>query len=167
MIDCHNGSCPQWSNDPFFKESEETCNNAFESFSNEMKWFKKIERQNIESIVDYKCIDAQDRDVWVELKFRTNHINQYSTTFIEEHKYRAMIKEWRENGTIPLYINFYRQPDRVGIFDLRRFLMCEKKEVELYDKGHKCWKKETRLLLDNERCMYYEKDENNMFIRKW
>lgn len=154
----------------FYETSEELDDFNLSFFNRKIGWFKEMKRQDLYSRIDWFCVDKKGRNCSVELKTRFNDIFKFEELFIEPDKYDAMIEKHKNEGYIPLYINFMQDNKHVAVFDLRKF---NRSNVEILDTlifnpGPKEIQLVQRLLLPVREASYYEYDEDNKkYTKKW
>lgn len=154
----------------FYETSEQIDNMYFKYFNDNIKWFKEMNRQDHYSRVDWLCKDDKDRISNVELKLRTNDINQYENIFIEEDKMNYMMESYEREGYIPLYINFFQDKYHVGIWNLTKYKWNKPNLISkvIYDKGDNRTKLVNRFLLPTRACFYYVFDEKiKKYVKQW
>lgn len=125
-----------------------------------LQWFKRLERNELMDKVDVKAIDIKGRNINIELKSRTCNIDTYSEIFIEESKYDELMKRYKEDGCIPLYINFFND-DKVAIWDLRKTKHLRKDYIRIFNKGSEKMEDVTRYMLSAKDSLKYKKDKMN------
>lgn len=98
---------------------ENICSTYLQLFNNKLGWFKEMNKNEENSIIDYTCIDRRNRKCHVELKQRLAKIDDYDTILLDATK----LFMWTKIGTTGatnneqrLYFNFMN--DGVIIFDI-------------------------------------------------
>ena len=154
----------------FYENSEELDDFNLSFFNKHIGWFSEMKRQDLYSRIDWFCVDKKGRNCSVELKTRFNDIFKYETLCIEPGKYDAMIEKYKNEGHIPIYINFMQDSKHVAVFDLRKFNRSNVEiiETKIFNPGQNEIQLVQRLLLPVREASYYEFDTiNKKYIKKW
>lgn len=152
----YNNKVKQFIKDEYFDNCENEDNQLLIKFNEKYKLFIELNRHSIEHPIDYDAIGFNGKKVNIELKKRELSTNTFDTTFIEPLKYNYLMREWQENKIEPLFINFFN--DGILIWNLKTmdYNKLKKQTVKLYDKGHKSFYVEERILLPNYKSYFYK-----------
>ena len=153
----------------FFNSCERIDDRYFKYFNDKVDWFKEINRNGDLDRIDWTCVNRTGTTTNCELKLRDNHINQYDDVYIEVDKYKHLMKRWKENKEIPLYINFFQDEKHVAVWDLRKVnKMNFYPFARIYNKGKQRWEEVERYGLFPRDSMFYIYDYNeDKYIRQW
>lgn len=135
----------------YYEQCEEVGNKLFCKWAEQVKPFVHMERQPLLSRIDWKCISTKGNKINCELKVRDNL--DYPTIFLELGKYDILMKEWREQGIIPWYINM--KDDTVLVFDLRYVKPLRQKAVKIWSHPDHCYKEVIRWELPTNKAFKF------------
>lgn len=136
----------------YFDRMEIEDFNKLKEINNDLKWFTELERNTLFDRIDIGAKDRKGRRVNIELKTRIIPIDKYETIFIEEDKYKHLVRKWQNDGVIPLYINFFNG-GIVGVWDLRKFPNPDITNVTIWNKGRQTIENVNRYILPVEGCI--------------
>lgn len=120
----------------YYQESEEKGNELFTKWAKEVGCFQTMERQDLFSRVDWKCVGKKGTKINCELKVRSTL--KYPSIFIEPGKYEYLITQWNENKEVPWFINMCG--NEVLVFDLRVVKPTKLTQVQIWSHPDKCYK---------------------------
>lgn len=165
-------------NNDYPDEMEKLDDKYLKFFNDHKKFFiipNTTERETEKySTIDRQLTDTKNRPCAIELKTRFCNINTFDGIYIEPKKWEALQKEYKENGKIPLYINFFYDHRNVLIFDLRPYFDRKKQVTTKYVDNiknigyHRTDMNQLRYILPQRDGTYYTYDEEqDKYIKKW
>lgn len=165
-------------NETYFNDMERTDDRYLYIFNEKMHFFimPKGEKRETKpcTTIDRQLIDKKGRKCAVELKMRYCDINTYDGIFCTQKQWEALEAEYKENGKIPLYINFFQDYKNVLIYDLRDYFDRKKTFATRYIKkvkniGYEKTEENTlRYILPQRHGIFYQYDDNEeTYKRKW
>lgn len=165
-------------NETYFDDMERTDDKYLYIFNDKMHFFimpKKEERETVKcSTIDRQLIDKKGRKCAVELKLRHCDINTYNGIFCTQKQWEALEREYKENGKIPLYINFFQNQEKVLIYDMRKYYdrkrsFTTKYIPQIQNMGYeRVDENQLRYILPQRDGIFYEYDQTkDTYIKKW
>lgn len=160
-------------NNEFFDKTESLDDKYLAALNERTHWFTELKRQHKYSTIDYEGTDKKGRKCWIELKTREHDESYFSTWFIEEKKWNELERVYKEDGTKPLYINFFKSADSFIIWNLQGYFdgvltMPELKQVLIDNKGYNRTEIVNRYhLKPREGNMYRFDYETNKYKKVW
>lgn len=101
--------------------------------------------------LDVEAVDKSNRKCVIELKTRFVNHDKYADYMIEADKLADLLLETKNNDTIPLYVNFFKD-DKVAIWNLKKDLTISKKKQRRENTGAECANGEKVMV---ESTVYY------------
>ena len=145
----------------------------FSFFNDSMKWFEPEDYDDPLDcdIIDKYMWDRKGRMCAIEIKTRYCQINSFNGIFIEEKKYDRLMKDYKERGFIPLYINFFQDKHHVCIWDLRQYFdgrPPEKSLCTINNYGYGRTDQEYRYSLPQRDGHFYVFNKNkSIYEKRW
>lgn len=136
----------------YYQESEEKGNELFTKWAEAVGCFQTMERQDLFSRVDWKCVGKKGTKINCELKVRSTL--KYPDIFIEPSKYEYLMKQWEDNQELPWFINMCE--DLVFVFDLRKCDVIDKGQVRIWSHPDQCYKMVHRYALSTKQAFKFK-----------